>query len=184
MKQVGDQVRGWIGARWRSRVVLLAGAIAVLSLLGGIAVADENPPAKTDDADIGPSLRREPTPIILVRDARSEKLDSGLLAVVMASEGPGETVALSVAERIQVPVIDGRLRVVVEATTLDLTNARTAVLAAGSIMEAEYADTIQALVPPSGLDAIIASPDVRYVRAPAGMAPNQGPNRPSGISPG
>jgi len=65
--------------------------------------------------------------------------------------------------------------VLVETDNPDLTLAKAAIVAAGGVVEGEYADTIQALMPPSGLDALAASPDVRYVRAPARGMPGRAP---------
>jgi hypothetical protein len=157
-------------------VPLSVGTMVFLCVLGGIAMADDDtsregsvPPVATPvrtDESAPPAFgapQFKPT-------VKHDKLDGALAAIADTTAASGEAVALAAAEDSGLAVSGGNVRVIVESASPDLSAARAAILAAGGTVEGEYADTIQALIPLSGLDALAASPDVRYVRAPAGRA--------------
>lgn len=168
---------------WRRVVLLAVGALATLCVLGGIAMADGDlPPTEASPADATPGRADETTPpsftsAPVTPAARREKMDGALGAVADAAATTGDEAALGVAQARGLAVSGGQVRVLVETDNPDLTDAKNAIVAAGGAVEGEYADTIQALMPPSGLDALAASPDVRYVRAPAQRAPGRMPGR-------
>ena len=97
---------------------------------------------------------------------KNRKLDSQLVQTVQVARERGAGAALEEAEARSLKVVDSAVRVVVEAGSSDRGRARAAVAAVGRRIEAEHADLIQALVPPSSLEALAAHPDVRYVRPP------------------
>jgi hypothetical protein len=153
-------------------------ALSVLASVG-IALADdsapsEDQPGQADEAGPGPA------PVI---DASNPKLDGVLNSAARVAASSGDDAALADAGSAGVAVVSGTLRVVVESTAPDTTAARAVVEAAGGTVEAEYADTIQALLAPSAIETVAASPDVRFVRMPAIGVPNAGPSVRSGHSP-
>ena len=159
---------------WRSIALLTAGVLIVVGLLGGSAMADDA--ASTDQAT-SPGRADESARPPGTSTVRREKLDGALAAIADSAVASGDEAALAAAQAGGLTTSGGAIRVLVESANPDLTAAKAAIVAAGGTVEAEYADTIQALMPPSGLDALAASPDVRYVRAPAGRAPDAAPGR-------
>jgi hypothetical protein len=170
--------QGWTGGGWRGTALLAAGALLVLGLLGGIAMADDALPLdQATSPDSTPGRADEAAPPYVKSVVRREKLDGALAAIAEAAVTSGDEAALASAQAGSLAVSGGTIRVLVESANPDLTPAKAAIVAAGGTVESEYADTIQAMMPPSGLDAVAASPDVRYVRAPAGRTPGGMPGR-------
>jgi len=100
-------------------------------------------------------------------EAKRDKLPTALALVADAARKAGDEAAISIAQTHGLTVVGGSVRVVVESASADLTGARAAIVSAGGTVEGEYLDTIQALLPPCGLDPVSASADVRAIRAPA-----------------
>lgn len=138
--------------------------------------------APSPDAQAGPSpappeeaMPPQQAPDPAAPEGKHPKMESQLAETASAARTAGDAAALAVAEARGLAVVNGAVRVVIESATPDRSAARAAVVAAGGIVEAEYADLIQALLPPSALETVAASPDVRYVRAPARAVPNRAP---------
>ncbi|MGH2462394.1 MAG: S8 family serine peptidase [Candidatus Limnocylindria bacterium] len=94
------------------------------------------------------------------------KLDSHLLAVASATRTGGTPEGLRVASERDVAVSSGRVRVVVTANS-GRSAVRDAIQAVGGLVEAEYADLVQALLPPGALRTLAELSIVRYVRQPS-----------------
>ena len=170
--------RSWSRAGWQGVLLGIAGVLLTVGLLGGVAMAkDAMPPEQITTPEATPGRADETGSQPVPPAIRREKLDGTLAAIADTAATAGDESALAVAQSRALAVSGGMVRVLVESASPDLTAARAAIVAAGGTVEAEYADTIQALVPPAGLDALAASPDVRYVRAPAGRSPDAAPGR-------
>ena len=170
--------RGWMGRGWRGVVLLTTGGLLVVGVLGGIAMADDATSAdQTTSPEATPGRADEPAPPPVNAPVRREKLDGTLAAIADAAVTTGDEAALTAAQAGGLTTSGGAIRVLVESANPDLTAAKAAIMAAGGTVEAEYADTIQALMPPGSLDTLAVSPDVRYVRAPAGRTPDAAPGR-------
>ena len=100
------------------------------------------------------------------------KLDSGLdaLARVAASESP--SAATEVAGRRGFDIVGSRVRLEIVATRNDRAGVASAVAAAGGVVEAEYADLVQALVPAGSLRALAADSSIRFLRESSRPHPN------------
>lgn len=183
------QWRGQAGSRWHGLRRLAAGkpvsldtlllAVVVLGLAGRIALADgpappglPTPPDETPgraDESSSPAFTVPPlTPAV-----QPLKMDGLLANVAAVAATSGDEAALATAQAGGLVVSGGMVRVLVETDNPDLSRAKAAIVAAGGTVEGEYADTIQALMPPAGLDVLAASPDVRYVRTPARPMPGR-----------
>lgn len=161
--------------------VVVALGVLCQSALAGDGLTQDPPteqPAGPDGAPAGtPVLTDESGPVQVPARPTGQrlKMDGALGLVAETAATSGDAAALAVAESRGLTVVGGAVRVVVESVSMDLTNAEAAISAAGGTVEAAYADAIQALLPPSGLDQVAASPDVRMVRAPARFEPNSRP---------
>ena len=170
------QWRGVSSVSWRGAVLLVAGVLAGIGLVVGVAMADGDPtPSETPGRADESALPGAPVsaPPVRVTDGASDKLDAALAQVASTARTAGDESALAVAQANGLAVAGGSIRVLVESATPDLTGARAAIVATGGVIEGEYAETIQALLPPSGLDLVAASPDVRLIRAPAARTPDR-----------
>ncbi|MCC7368895.1 MAG: hypothetical protein IT306_10760 [Chloroflexi bacterium] len=151
--------------------------LIVVLVLGGVAVADGDlpapPPAEQPEATPGSADERSPA--TGAPAPRREKLDGALAAIAETALTAGDDAALAAAQAAGLAISGGQIRVLVECVSLDLANAHAAILAAGGVVEGEYADTIQAMLLPSALDVVAGSPDVRFVRAPAGRSTDAAP---------
>jgi hypothetical protein len=145
-------------------------ALSVLAGMG-VAMADDGGSSGEQTGHTDESEALAP----VTADGKHLKLDGVLAAAAITAASAGDDAALAAAGSVGAPVAGSALRVVVESTSMDLTAARTAILAAGGTIEAEYADTIQALLLPSALEAVASSSDVRYVRLPAVGVPGRSP---------
>lgn len=135
-------------------------------------VVGEPSPAETPGrADEGGPVQVPARPAV-----QRPKLDGALAVIAETVVTSGDEAALVQARTLGLTVVGGRVRVLIQYVSSDLTNADTVILTVGGTNEAAYADTIQALVPPSGLDRLAASPDVLTVRSPAGRMPDGPPS--------
>ena len=94
-------------------------------------------------------------------------LESGLAAATRVARERGVESGLSEATALGMHVVDDRVRVVVESIEGGETSARVAVAGAGGLIEAEYANLTQALVPIAALEGLAADRSVRSIRLPA-----------------
>lgn len=156
-------------------VAVVVGAL-LLPLLGG---GDDARAARETLIDI-PERQRQivddglPDATVSVLDVQAQKHDRMEGALALIASAAGGRIAqspLAIARSRALTVVDGRLiRVVVESTG-PRADAVAAVRAVGGRVEAEYEDVVQALVPPSMLDALAASPAVAYVTQPSRAHP-------------
>jgi hypothetical protein len=176
---------------WRTAALLAAGLLVVLGVMCRSALADNDlprdPPTQEPTA---PETLAPEAPAIETPGRADEsgpvqtparpamlrpKMDGALAAIAEAAATAGDEAALAATQARGLTIVGGTIRVLVECVSTDLANTEATILAAGGAVEGSYGDTIQALIPPGGLDQVAASPDVRYVRAPAGRVPDGAP---------
>ena len=150
-------------AWWRLVAVLVVVLVVAVLVAGGPpaqAVAPNEQAVEEDGPDVEPGERPS---------VGNPKLDHQLAVLARAQSTRRARAAMAEAHGLD--MVDGNVRVVVEAGEADLRATRAAVAAAGGKVEAEYADLIQALVPVSTLEALAADPAVHYVRPPFSSTP-------------
>jgi hypothetical protein len=189
------QWRGRAGSNWHGLTRLAGGrpvalgtlvlaAVVVLGVLGRIALADgpappslPTPPEPSPNEQIPGRADESSPPALtvppLTPPAQPLKMDGLLANVAAVAATSGDEAALATAQAGGLVVSGSMVRVLVETDNPDLSPAKSAIVAAGGTVEGEYADTIQALMPPAGLDVLAASPDVRYIRTPARPMPGR-----------
>ena len=130
---------------WRGVLLLAVGVLFVVGLLGRIAMADDAASSdQTTSSEATPGRADESAPQPVNSTVRREKLDGTLAAIADSAVIAGDEAALAAAQAGGLTTSGGAIRVLVESTSLDLTAAKAAIIAAGGTVEAEYADTIQA----------------------------------------
>ncbi|MGE3273217.1 MAG: hypothetical protein AB7P40_31080 [Chloroflexota bacterium] len=170
------QRRGVPGLSRRTVAALIASMVASIGCVTGGAMASGDAPPPEPQATETPGQADEslaPAPAVRVTDVDAEKLIGPLAEIASVARVSGDEAALDTARLNGLTSSGGSVRVLVESASADLTAARAAIVAAGGTIEGEYADTIQALVPPSGLEQVATNPDVRLVRAPAARTPGR-----------
>lgn len=169
--------QGWPGGASRALASIASGVLLVVLVSVGMAMADGEPPEQppAEQPATTPGRGDERASAIGTSRPHRGKMDGALASIAETALSAGDEAALVTAQSAGLAVVGGQIRVLVECVSLDLSNASAAILAAGGVVEGEYADTIQALLPPSALDTVAASPDVRYVRAPAGRTTDAAP---------
>lgn len=135
-------------------MLLLAASLAPSPVLE----AAPSPRASVDEDARAPGRSGPSASEVAAR--KHPKLDSSLVGAAQAARAGVDVVPA--AERRGVQARDGLLRVEIESH--DLNAARTMIAALGGRVEGEYANLIQALVPPASLDQIAADPAIVYVR--------------------
>jgi len=143
--------------RWLPRACLIALALGLLGVF--FQGASRAPSAGSPSIDL-PPLAHPAVP----STPRNANLDSSLAAVDAKTKAAGKDAGIAFARANGLTVAGGRVRVVVEASTLAA--AATAVQLHGGTVEATYAGNTQAIVPPGEMAALAASNGVRYVRPP------------------
>ena len=117
-------------------------------------------PAAVAQPDVG--IERSPTREKGARGHVDDRVDSQLAAVV-AARAHGAQAALRTARTNGLEIVQGRIRVVVEASSVD---ARTAVAERGGLVEATAGNLIEALLPAASIDAVSTARGVERVRTP------------------
>jgi subtilisin family serine protease len=100
-------------------------------------------------------------------DGRHPKMDAAVAASAAAARRSGAAAGLEVARERGLSATNDTVQVVIESAAANPAAARAVVLANGGIIEAEYADLIQARLAPAALALVAADPSVRYVRVPS-----------------
>ncbi len=99
--------------------------------------------------------------------AKDAKLESLLSELAARAEARGNAAAVDYARKhSRIHIQAGKVRVVVEASRSGRGGAAEALAARGAVVEAEYADLVQALVAPGALPALASDPRVRWIREP------------------
>jgi uncharacterized repeat protein (TIGR01451 family) len=98
---------------------------------------------------------------------RHPKLESQLVGIGRTSRTVSVSSALDQSRGASISVVGSQVRVIVEAAGGSNAGAKAAVQANGGTVEAEYANLVQALLPPANLEAVANDPRVAYVRTPA-----------------
>src|SRR5690242_251701 len=117
--------------------VLVAAAMALVSLTS----------AGAGTGSLGAFL----TPI---PHAAGSTLDSRLSSLATAARAHGSAEALASAKAESLAVSNGRVRVIVQATTGQLASAKAAIAAAGGVVEEHAEGLVEALVAPSALQRL------------------------------
>src|SRR5207249_393523 len=107
-------------------------------------------------------LFRSPPPD---RRAKHPKLDSHLVAVASAADTAGVAAGIQVARERRLAISANRVRVVLR-TSGDRSPVRKVVVALGGVVDAEYAELVQAFVPTTVLRRLADDPVVLYVGVP------------------
>ena len=117
-------------------------------------------PAAVAQPDVG--IEPRPTTKKSTRNHIDDRIDSQLAAVV-AARAHGTQAALRAAGANGLETLQGRIRVVLEASSVD---ARSAVAAGGGIVEATAGGLIEALLPAGSIEAVSTARGIERVRAP------------------
>jgi len=104
-------------------------------------------------------------------DEGSPKLDSQLNQMVSAVKR-GE--AASFAEKSNIDLTNGRIRVVIECAPGQVEAATKAAINAGAEVETTYENLLQVSVPVTGLTALADAESIRFIRLPQQPVPLQG----------
>jgi hypothetical protein len=99
------------------------------------------------------------------------KLDSQLNQLVLA-QAKGE--AASFAEKSNIDLTNGHIRVVIECVPGQVEAATKAAINAGAEVETTYENLLQVSVPVTGLTALAAAESVRLIRLPQQPVPLKG----------
>src|SRR5439155_8905274 len=91
------------------------------------------------------------------RRAKHPKLDSHLVAVASAADTAGVAAGIQVARERRLAISANRVRVVLR-TSGDRSPVRKVVVALGGVVDAEYADLVQAFVPTTVLRRLADDP--------------------------
>jgi hypothetical protein len=170
--------------RGRRLIVMLAGLVALATLLVGVTGVSlgqvpDGPPSSgrvpegsVPDGGPPPDQPPDPSAIDLTNLDKHPKMEGVIAATARTAPLQGDGAALDLARSRGVTVVGTAVRVVVESVDPDPSAAHAVVVAAGGVVEAEYADAIQTLLPPSALEQVATDPTVRYIRAPAVGVPN------------
>ncbi|MBI2849959.1 MAG: hypothetical protein HYX80_02820 [Chloroflexi bacterium] len=101
-------------------------------------------------------------------DKGHPKLDSQLNQLVKAGE---EGQAASFAEQHDIQLLDGKVRVIIEALPGQLQAATQAVNNIGGTLETSYTDLLQAVVPIARLTALADNSSIRFISLPQAALP-------------
>jgi hypothetical protein len=167
-------------------IVLLTGLVVMATLVVGLAGvslgqvpdgAPPPPPAQAPSGAVpdGAPAGDQPAGAGVTDPAsldKHPKMEGVLAATARTASIVGADAALDLAQSRGVAVVGSAVRVIVESVDPDPSAARAVVLAAGGVIEGEYANAIQALLPPSALEQVANDPAVLYVRSPARGVPN------------
>jgi hypothetical protein len=173
----------------RRLIVMLTGLVVLATLVVGLAgvglgqVPDgvpapgQIPGVTTPGGSVpdGAPARDQPPGVDVTDPANLDKhpkMEGILAATARTVPLQGDDAALDLARASGVAVVGSAVRVIVESVDPDPSAARAVVLAAGGVVEGEYANAIQALLPPSALEQVANDPAVQYVRTPARGVPN------------
>jgi len=104
-------------------------------------------------------------------DKGNPKLDSQLNQLVIA-QAKGE--AASFAEKSNIDITNGRVRVVIECVPGQVEAARQAATNAGAELETTYENLLQVSVPITSLTALTNAESIRLIRLPQQPVPAQG----------
>ena len=96
-------------------------------------------------------------------DKGNPKLDSQLNQLVSA-EKRGELATL--AEKSNIQLADGRVRVIIECVPGQLEAASEAATSAGAKLETSYANLLQVLVPVASLSTLADAESIHFIRLP------------------
>ena len=135
-------------------------ALLLRACATGMAAAICLVPAAVAQPDVG--IEPRPTREKGARSHSDDHIDSQLAAVV-AARAHGTQAALRTARANGLETVQGRIRVVLEASSVD---ARSAVAAGGGIVEATAGGLIEALLPAGSIEAVSTARGVERVRAP------------------
>jgi hypothetical protein len=102
--------------------------------------------------------------------AASPKMDSQLTQLVAAAER-GE--AASFAERHNIKIAEGSVKVIIECVPGQLEAARKAVLNHGAQVETAYENLLQVSAPVTSLTALAEAESIRFIRLPQVPVPLQ-----------
>ncbi|MEE8471182.1 MAG: hypothetical protein V3S51_07620, partial [Dehalococcoidia bacterium] len=94
------------------------------------------------------------------------KLGSVLDQLAAALEAGGLDGAAALAKQRSMDIVDGRVRVIIEASPGKADAARSAAAALGANVETGYGNMVRALVPVSSLTGLASDPAIRLVRSP------------------
>src|SRR5438034_3636934 len=130
---------------------LLGFTVALQTLLIPAAAADES-------ASPGTAFPLPPT-------AKNPKLDSQLLAVATATDAGGAVAGLQAAREHRLFVSGNNVRVILRAG-VDHLPTIDAIRASAGVVEAEYSDLVQGLMPVTALRRLANSPAIRFVAIP------------------
>jgi hypothetical protein len=164
--------------------MLVAGLVMLATLTVGLAgvtlgqASDESPtPGRVPEGSVpdgGPpgDAPADPGVVDATNLDKHPKMDGVIAATARTAHFESDAAALDLARSRGVTVVGTTVRVIVESVDPDPSAAHAVVVAAGGIVEAEYADAIQALLAPSALEQVANDPTVRYIQAPARGVPN------------
>ena len=135
-------------------------ALLLRACATGMAAAICLVPAAVAQPDVG--IEPRPTREKGARSHSDDHIDSQLAAVV-AARAHGTQAALRAARANGLETVQGRIRVVLEASSVE---ARSAVAAGGGIVEATAGGLTEALLPAGSIEAVSTARGVERVRAP------------------
>lgn len=110
----------------------------------------------------------ESSPTYVAPKKGNPKLDSQLNQLV-AAQANGE--AASFARQANIPLDNGRVRVVIECVPGQLDAASKAAVTAGAVVETTYENLIQVLIPVTALNALADAESIKTVRLPQQPVP-------------
>lgn len=142
--------------RFRLLIAVSLGLLA-LAVSGGSGATVKPPGAPPVEQATLPSPDRPTAP-------GPDRIDARLAAVDARAHADGDAAAIVLAKHSDIPVWNGKLRVIVQASAPSA--AAAAVAATGGSVEAVAGGLTQAVVPPAELVALSTSDGVAYVRPP------------------
>ncbi len=120
----------------------------------------------------GPSQNEPESTISVPPKTGNPKLDSQLNQLV-AAQAKGEAAAF--AQKLNIDLTNGRIRVVIECVPGQLEAASKAAISAGAVLETTYDNLIQVSVPVASLTALTNAESIRFIRLP--QQPVPAPNK-------